>query len=110
MSLTREFEALAAKADDVTPRRLLTLSKGTADQLYLAVRLAVCDLVLPGENPAPLVLDDALVNFDGQRLALALNLLRELAQTRQILLFTCQNRERLYLESDSTVHVTGLQS
>ena len=110
VSLTREFEALAAKADDVTPRRLLTLSKGTADQLYLAVRLAVCDLVLPGENPAPLVLDDALVNFDEQRLALALDLLQDLAQTRQILLFTCQNRERLYLEHNSAVHVTGLHS
>ena len=110
VSLTREFEALAAKADDVTPRRLLTLSKGTADQLYLAVRLAVCDLVLPGEDTAPLVLDDALVNFDGKRLALALDVLRELAQNRQILLFTCQNRERLYLESDPAVHMTGLQS
>ena len=110
VSLTREFEALAARADNVTPRKLLTLSKGTADQLYLAVRLAVCDLVLPGEDPAPLVLDDALVHFDGQRLALALDLLRELAKTRQILLFTCQNRERLCLEGDSTVHVTDLQS
>ena len=59
---------------------------------------------------APLVLDDALVHFDGERLALALDLLKELAKTRQILLFTCQNRERLYLENDSTVHVTGLQS
>ena len=110
VSLTREFEALAAKQGDVTPPRLLTLSKGTTDQLYLAVRLAVCDLVLPGEDPAPLVLDDALVHFDGERLALALDLLRELAQKRQILLFTCQNRERLYLAHDPSVHVTGLQS
>ncbi len=110
VSLNREFEALAAKTNDVTPRRLLTLSKGTADQLYLAVRLAVCDLVLPGEDPAPLVLDDALVHFDGERLALALDLLRDLAQTRQILLFTCQDRERLYLNSDPAVHVTDLHS
>ncbi len=110
VSLNREFEALAARQGDVTPRRLLTLSKGTADQLYLAVRLAVCDLVLPGEDPAPLVLDDALVHFDDQRLALALDLLQELAQKRQILLFTCQNRERLYLEGNPTVHMTGLHS
>ena len=110
VSLTREFDALAAKQGDVTPHRLLTLSKGTADQLYLAVRLAVCDLVLPGEDPAPLVLDDALVHFDGDRLALALDLLQELAQTRQILLFTCQNRERLSLEGDPSVHMTSLHS
>ena len=110
VSLTREFEALASRRGDVTPRKLLTLSKGTADQLYLAVRLAVCDLVLPGDDPAPLVLDDALVNFDDERLALALDLLRDLANRRQILLFTCQSRERLCLAGSPDVHITRLQS
>lgn len=110
VSLTREFEALAAQHDDVTPRKLLALSKGTADQLYLAVRLAVCDLVLNGDDPAPLVLDDALVNFDDERLGLALDLLQDLAEHRQILLFTCQSRERLYLENKSDVYLTCLNS
>ncbi|MGM9608005.1 MAG: ATP-binding protein [Oscillospiraceae bacterium] len=110
VSLTREFEALASQRGDVTPRRLLTLSKGTADQLYLAVRLAVCDLVLPGDDAAPLVLDDALVNFDDERLGLALELLRDLAQKRQILLFTCQSRERLRLTGAPDVRITRLQS
>lgn len=72
---------------------MLALSQGTADQLYLAVRLAVCDLVLPADDPAPLVLDDALVTFDDSRMAAALRYLQALAQTRQILLFTCQSRE-----------------
>ncbi len=110
VSLTREFEALASRHGDITPRKLLTLSKGTADQLYLAVRLAVCDLVLGSEDPAPLVLDDALVNFDDERLKLALDLLRQLGTQRQILLFTCQSRERLLLADASDVHVTSLQS
>ena len=110
VSLTREFEALARQRGDVTARRLLTLSQGTADQLYLAVRLAVCDLVLPGDDPAPLVLDDALVHFDDARLRLALELLRELSARRQILLFTCQSRERLCLEGSENVHVLRLQS
>lgn len=110
VSLTREFEALASQHNDVTPRKLLTLSKGTADQLYLAVRLAVCDLVLPGDDPAPLVLDDALVNFDDERLGLALELLQQLAKKRQVLLFTCQSRERLWLNDTPDVHVTRLQS
>ena len=110
VSLTREFEALAGKQGDVTPRKLLTLSKGTADQIYLAVRLAVCDLVLPGEDPAPLILDDALVNFDDERLSLALKLLQDLSSRRQILLFTCQSRERLCLTGAESVHVIRLQS
>lgn len=109
VSLTREFEALASRQGDITPRKLLTLSKGTADQLYLAVRLAVCDLVLPGDDAAPLVLDDALVNFDDERLGLALKLLQQLAQKRQIILFTCQSRERLCLDGAPDVHVSRLQ-
>ena len=68
------------------------------DQLYLAVRLAVCELALPAEDPSPLVLDDALTDFDDHRMGLALNCLRDLSQERQILLFTCQSRERAWLE------------
>ena len=97
VTLTRQFEALAEEADGLLPRRALTLSQGTADQLYLAVRLAVCDLVLPGEDPCPLVLDDALANFDDARMALALDALAELGEKRQILLFTCHSREAAYL-------------
>ena len=67
------------------------LSCGTGDQLYLAVRLAICRSVLPPETP--LILDDALVNFDEARLRQTLALLREEGETRQILLFTCQDRE-----------------
>ena len=67
------------------------------DQLYLAVRLAVCELALPAEDPAPLVLDDTLANFDDQRAALALELLQALSRDRQILLFTCHSREKALL-------------
>lgn len=69
VALTQQFEALAEERDGLQPRRALTLSQGTADQLYLAVRLAVCELVLPAEEPCPLVLDDALANFDDGRCA-----------------------------------------
>ena len=92
VSLTRQFEALAEEAGGLQPRRALALSQGTADQLYLAVRLAACKLVLPQEEPCPLVLDDALANFDDSRMALALACLEELGEERQILLFTCHSR------------------
>ncbi|MEG1578955.1 MAG: hypothetical protein RR336_09350, partial [Oscillospiraceae bacterium] len=93
VTLNRDFEASATEAGGLIPRRVLSLSQGTADQLYLAVRLAVCDLVLPTDDPAPLVLDDALVTFDDSRMAAALRYLQTLAEARQILLFTCQSRE-----------------
>ena len=107
--LTRELEAAALERDSVLPRRSLALSRGTVDQLYLAVRLAVCQLCLPGEDPAPLVLDDALVTFDDRRMALALDALAELGRERQILLFTCQEREGNYLEGRPGVTRTALR-
>lgn len=76
-------------------RPLSYLSGGTVDQLYLALRLAICELLIP---KAPIVLDDALVYFDDKRAALALETLRELSQTRQVLLFTCQSREKRILD------------
>ncbi|MBP8859799.1 MAG: hypothetical protein KBG59_07170, partial [Lawsonibacter sp.] len=109
VSLTRELEAAALERNSVLPRRSLALSRGTVDQLYLAVRLAVCQLCLPGEDPAPLVLDDALVTFDDRRMALALDALAELGRERQILLFTCQEREGNYLEGRPGVTRTALR-
>ena len=108
VTLTREFEALAQEPGEVLPRRSLALSQGTVDQLYLAVRLAVCELALPQEDPAPLVLDDALVHFDDARCALALEVLRELAKARQILLFTCHGREGTLLSGAPEVRRIAL--
>ena len=109
VSLTREFEATAAEAGSVLPRRALALSRGTLDQLYLAVRLAICQLALPEEDPAPLVLDDALTNFDDGRMALALQYLVDLSRTRQILCFTCHGREAAWLSGRPGVHIGALE-
>ena len=96
LTLNRQLEGAALRPEDVLPRSVLSLSRGTADQLYLAVRLAICRLCLP--DKPPILLDDALATFDDQRLALALELLRELAREQQILLFTCQRREAELLQ------------
>lgn len=77
------------------PREALMLSQGTVDQLYLAVRLAIAETVLP--NAVPILLDDALVTFDDGRMAAALDYLVALSATRQVILFTCQKRELTYL-------------
>ncbi len=78
-----------AQAED-TLRTALWRSDGTMDQLYLSLRLAVAGELMPG---APLILDDALVRFDDDRLKAALTVLQKEAQSRQVLLFTCQSRE-----------------
>ena len=95
--LDRSMTPSAQEAGQLLPHGAEQLSQGTADQLYLAVRLAICEMVLPPEKAVPILLDDALVNFDDQRMALALDYLLELSSQRQVLLFTCQRREGDYL-------------
>ena len=93
ITLDRDFAAQAQEAGSLTPHSSSFLSQGTTDQLYLALRLALCDLILPREHSTPLVLDDALASFDDKRAALALLLLWDLAKKRQILFFTCHGRD-----------------
>ncbi|MFR6058822.1 MAG: ATP-binding protein [Evtepia gabavorous] len=98
VALDRSFNVTVRETGALADRPLALLSQGTADQLYLALRLAVADLVLPSPQACPLILDDALLSFDDDRLAVVLHLLTELAEDRQILLFTCQHREFFMLE------------
>ena len=91
LTLTEDFSVNASAENEDTMRSAQWRSDGTMDQLYLALRLSVAEELTP---EAPLVLDDALVRFDDTRLAEALNILRETAENKQVILFTCQGREK----------------
>ena len=103
VSLARDLSVTVRETGSLAGQPLSTVSQGTADQLYLALRLAVADLVLPYPGAAPLVLDDALLTFDDHRLDLALDCLTGLAGDRQVILFTCQHRELDRLEGMDNV-------
>ena len=107
-ALDRSFHLTAQPAGDPMDRDIQLLSAGAADQLYLAARLAICQLVLPPEKNVPIILDDALTNFDNDRCAAALRWLRQEAEHRQILLFTCHSREAAFFSGDSGVSVQKL--
>lgn len=91
--INRDFSAMTRISDDTVSRRAEYLSAGTLDIMYLAVRLAVCELALPDGEPCPLILDDALVNLDDERLEQAMKLLGEIAKERQVILFSCRKNE-----------------
>ena len=100
--LTRgSFEGLIADFDDanqsalkgVRPEKgktveLTGMSDGTADQLYLALRLASLESYLEDKEPAPFVLDDLLIHFDDDRAATALEVLAEFSRRTQVIFFT----------------------
>ena len=87
--LDRDFSATVHEAGGNVPRNAEYLSVGTLDLMYLAVRLAVCSLALPESANCPLIIDDALVNFDADRRRQAMALLEKIAQERQVILFVC---------------------
>jgi DNA repair exonuclease SbcCD ATPase subunit len=66
------------------------MSRGTADLVYLAARVALVDVLAVDARP-PLLFDDPFVTFDTERQGRAIAWLRELSRDRQILLFTCND-------------------
>ena len=64
------------------------MSTGTANELYLALRLASIQDHLERAEALPFVADDLFVNFDDERAAAAFTLLGELSQATQVLFFT----------------------
>ncbi|MDI3280214.1 MAG: AAA family ATPase [Bacillota bacterium] len=75
------------------------LSRGTVDQFYFSFRLSLAEFFSSGDVHPPLLLDDSFSQYDDQRLHRALEYLVELAARRQVLLFTCHQRERDFLRS-----------
>jgi uncharacterized protein YhaN len=67
------------------------LSKGTVDQVYLALRLALVRVFSGADETIPMLLDDPFANYDDERLRHALKLLQNVAETNQIILFTCRD-------------------
>lgn len=92
--LSEDFSLRAGAAEEDVLHDALWRSDGTVDQLYLALRLAVSEELTP---EAPLILDDVLVRFDDARAEAALSILASMAEEKQIILFTCQQREKRML-------------
>ncbi len=91
LTMGEDFSLQAGAGQEDVLHDAIWRSDGTVDQLYLSLRLAVAEELTP---EAPLVLDDALVRFDDGRMAQALKILKEMAKNKQVICFTCQNREK----------------
>jgi uncharacterized protein YhaN len=65
------------------------LSRGTAEQLYLAIRLGLIACLGDVGAALPVLMDDVLVNFDPERRRGAAEAVSQLAEQRQIVFFTC---------------------
>ncbi|XOB40657.1 MAG: AAA family ATPase [Candidatus Nealsonbacteria bacterium] len=66
------------------------LSSGTIDQLYLAARFALTEILVPNKNP-PIFMDDPFTHFDKDRRMKTLELCKKLSKNHQVLIFTCHD-------------------
>ena len=74
-----------SRADGTSQESVDILSRGTRDQVFLAVRLGR----IKSLKPAPIIIDDSFVNFDSGHLTRALDLIYDLSQRQQIFIMTC---------------------
>ena len=79
------------------------MSDGTADQLYLSLRLAGIEHYLDGNEPMPFIVDDILIKFDNSRAAAALQALAEISAKTQVIFFT----HHRHLVELAATHVDG---
>ena len=79
---------LAGMRRDAKRVGIAGMSTGTADQLYLALRVAAIEDYLDHAAPLPFIADDLFINFDNRRAAAGFRVLSELAKKTQVLFFT----------------------
>ena len=80
-------------------KRTNELSRGTAEQLFLAMRFALIEEYARKAEPMPVVLDDILVNFDPERAKAACRVIMDLSERFQILFLTCHPETMAMFES-----------
>ncbi len=83
---TNDIEVFDSSGAPITPDRL---SRGTVEQLYLALRLGLVDQLGEVAAGLPVLMDDVLVNFDPERLRPAAEAVADLSERRQVVFLTC---------------------
>ena len=69
------------------------LSGGTVDQIYLALRLALVHIMENSTETIPVIMDEVFAHYDDTRTEEALKLINRISSQRQVVLFTCKERE-----------------
>ena len=74
-------------------------STGTIEQVNLALRLAYIDTI--SKESLPIILDEAFAFYDDERLANIMRFLSEEYINRQVIIFTCSNREKKIIDEEN---------
>ena len=88
------------------------LSRGTREQMYLALKMGAIQENSQQNAPLPVIVDDALVNSDPGRARAAAEGIAKLGDTNQVLVFTCHPtlvQQFQEARPDAQVHKLDLQ-
>lgn len=92
----KDYKVQLVSGEDRHFREYGYFSAGTMEQIYLALRLAMTELVGAGETALPLFLDDILAQYDDERAADAAAYLRD--YRGQVIMFTCHSHIKRLIE------------
>ena len=100
MQISRSFDISVEKSGVFGGKETAYLSAGTYDQAYLSLRLALSSLMFENSESLPVLLDDALSQYDDNRAETALKYFKECSENGQIIMFTCHRS--LYSEAEKS--------
>lgn len=100
MQISKSFDISVEKSGVFGGKETAYLSAGTYDQAYLSLRLALSSLMFENSESLPVLLDDALSQYDDNRAETALKYFKECSENGQIIMFTCHRS--LYSEAEKS--------
>lgn len=111
-----DFDNMTISGSGVAEKGWNDLSRGTREQLYLALRLGYAanysrdkDGAENGRPNMPVIIDDAFVNFDRTRTCAILRCLEEFSKSNQVLYFTCHSRLVEQLLADENIDYNHIE-
>ncbi|KRN13371.1 hypothetical protein IV37_GL000087 [Fructilactobacillus fructivorans] len=97
-------KSISVLSDDGIKFKVEELSKGTMQQLYLSLVFALT-LAFSDEYPMPIMIDDGFVDFDHFRTDKAIDLMKELAKSTQVVYFTADDRIRSDVNDENLIEL-----
>ena len=93
LTIDSDYLVRVYDGSDPIPKELFGYSRGTMDQIYICLRLALLKYLSGGMAVSPLIFDDSFANCDDERLQNLMKILWDESKERQIIILTCQRRE-----------------
>lgn len=107
VSVGNELEIFISR--DNAFRDYRSLSSGSADALYFALRLALVEVMSQSGVHLPIFIDDSFATLDDERCVRILDIIYKISQRHQVFLCTCRSREGKYFENKEDVNIFAIQ-